>query len=380
MKKKIIAFKNILWLCGLFLFTNAEAQLDNTSFYNTPAIDSSQIGAVDIRIENFNFLKNNEYYTNIVDGSTFFGFHFKPTLSYQPGKNFRLNAGMFLWQDFGNTKFSNIAPIFTFSYQKNNHSLNFGNISGPLQHLYIEPLMNFERVIHSPLENGIQYVFSNEKVFLDFWINWKKALYRGQQTQEKIRAGISALWEFYKSGKNMIRIPVQAIFSHSGGQISPTPIPVSNYVNTALGVELSRRLNQSHLRDIIVDFYFVQSLDYSSQPVWPFKAGQGFYSNLTLESKYLTCMLSYWNSQNFITVQGGELYSSLSSSVRNVGYTENTRNLLLLRLIRDFHISDNLIFTLRIEPYWDIQNRLLEYSFGFYINYRDIFRINTINN
>lgn len=378
MKKEILLSRSLFLFCCLLLYVKSEAQQDNSDFYQSAFIDTSQAGALDLRIENFNFLKNNEYYTNIADGMTFFGFHLKPTFSYQPGKNFRLNAGIFLWKDFGNPEFSRVAPVFTLSYQKDNHSIHFGNIKGPLEHLYIEPLMNFERAIHSPLENGIQYILSNRKVFLDFWINWKKALYRGQQDQEEIRAGISFSQVVFKNEKSSLRIPVQVIAEHKGGQISPSPIPVSNLLNGASGIEFSRKITSRVLRSTTIDLYYLSSLDYSSQPYWPFSKGYGFYSNLALESKYLTLMLSYWHSEKFINIQGGELYSALSSSIRNTGYSESGRNILILRLMRDVKITDNLTFTVRLEPYWDIRNKLFEYSFGFYIHYNDIFRINKI--
>ncbi len=351
------------------------AQLDNSAFYTENIIDTSEVRTLDLRIENFNFLKNNEYYSPIADGSTLFGFHLRPRVSFQASKNFRIEGGVFLWQDFGNSNFTHIAPLFTLHYQKNNHNIYFGNIKAHLNHQYIEPLMNFERAINSPLENGFQYIFSGDFGYIDAWVNWKKALYRGQMDQEEIRGGLSLGFIAHNKGKNIFRIPFQLMLGHTGGQISPVAFPVANFINLASGLEYTRKVENRHLEKIVLDFYTVNSWDYSSTLQWPFEAGEGIYTNLSFESPYLTLMLSYWNAENFVSIQGGELYSSLSSSVRNVGYTEETRELLIIRFMRDFEITEDITFTLRVEPYWDVRNKLFEYSLGFYINYTDIFRL-----
>ena len=46
------------------------------------------------------------------------------------------------------------------------------------------------------------------------------------------------------------------------------------------------------------------------------------------------------------------------------------RKFLLVRLLRDFRISDAAALTARIEPVFDFNARLLDYSFGMYLNFR----------
>lgn len=193
-------FLKILVTLGAVLITvgKAQAQLDNRAFtspqpglekyiyregilnpdgINNALVDSvsrenaklraqkqleESIHADDLRLSlySFTFFKDNEYFNKIVDGYTLFGTQLNPQLVYYPTKDLRLEAGVFLWKDFGNPELKQVRPTYRATWTVNKHQFILGNIRANLNHNYIEPLFNFERVMLNPLEEGLQYRYS----------------------------------------------------------------------------------------------------------------------------------------------------------------------------------------------------------------------------
>jgi hypothetical protein len=107
-----------------------------------------------------------------------------------------------------------------------------------------------------------------------------------------------------------------------------------------------------------------------------FGSGQGFYGNVGLDLKHnITIMGSFWMAENFSSPRGGQLYPSESSSYKKAGLIAKRRTLIILRLYHDWKVLENLTFSTRIEPYWDLDHELFEFTFGFYLNYRPEFFI-----
>ena len=122
------------------------------------------------------------------------------------------------------------------------------------------------------------------------------------------------------------------------------------------------------------DNYYAYYYDFSNQKEQVFEDGDGIYLNLTAKTRYnLEVMASYWRGDEFITIKGGQLYPSISSSFKNAISIENKRELFFLRFLYDVKLSENFYFSTRFEPYFDIRNSNLEFSHGLYINYRPDF-------
>ena len=117
--------------------------------------------------------------------------------------------------------------------------------------------------------------------------------------------------------------------------------------------------------------YVLGFQDYSFTPgQFPFKYGRGLYLNATLETRFADVMLSYWQGSRFISPLGGDLYQSASRTVSDPDFADPQRKLVLVRLLRDFRISDAASLTARVEPLFDLNGKLLDYSFGMYLNFR----------
>jgi len=334
-------------------------------------VHSAEQGDFLVQLKSFTFFKDNEYFNEIVEGYTLFGTQLNPQLVYYPTKNLRLEGGVFLWKDFGNPQLRQVRPTFRATWTVGNNHFIFGNILPNLNHQYIEPLLDFERVILKPLEEGLQYRLTSKRVFLDVWVDWLKQEYPGVAYQEQIAGGLSS--SFHLTSDNSafsVSIPFQFTARHFGGQIDTLHAPVQTLFDYATGVVARLPLGGAVLQAVRVNAYGTLYRDNSGFFRLPYTQGSGLYLNGTLETRYADLMLSYWQGHQFYAPLGGPYYQSVASRYGTPGYTDAERRLLLVRLLRDFRITDAAAVTVRVEPVYDMGNKILDYSFGVYLNFR----------
>lgn len=386
-------FPRILVAVGALLVTagEARAQLDNRAFTSPEpgrnresievlpvtedmeGLDSHvepQAGELRLQVKEFTFFKDNEYFNDIVEGYTLFGTQLNPQLVYYPTKELRLEAGVFLWKDFGTPTLRQVRPTYRATWTHGPHQFIFGNIRANLNHGYIEPLLDFERVMLKPLEEGLQYRYLSDRVFLDVWVDWLRQEYAGVSYQEQIAGGLSSRFGLTKPGSRVqVAIPVQFTAQHHGGQIDTLHAPIQTLFNYATGVEARVPLGARGAA-LRLNAYAVGFDDHSTVFRLPYTGGNGLYLNGTLETRYVDVMASYWRGHQFYAPLGGNYYQSIASRYGTPGYTDAERRLLLLRLLRDFRISDAAALTVRVEPVYDFNRQLLDFSFGIYLNFR----------
>ncbi|GAA4433318.1 hypothetical protein GCM10023188_22610 [Pontibacter saemangeumensis] len=339
-------------------------------------VNASDANEIRIGVQALGFSRNNEYFNKIADGYTFFGYHLNPKLIYYPAPFVRLEAGIFLWKDFGSSGYQDIAPTFTAKIQKENWALLFGTLEGNLNHGYIEPLYDFERVITNRLENGLQYQLNTHAVALDAWLDWNHMLYRGEEDQEKVNGGaaLNFLLLERQGRKNLddtlrLSLPVQFTAQHQGGQIDASDLPLTTVANAAVGFGLEKVYNRKVLHRLYTSNYIVGFKDFSNEYQLPYRQGHGIYLNMGADTKYQDFMLSYWQGDGYISELGGKLYQSASTTYKYPGYVQEERRLLILRLMKDIEIIENLHLTLRLEPVVDLDNPKLEFSNAFYLTF-----------
>ena len=96
-----------------FSLSVAYAQLDNRALEKKLAVRPEYDQDIRLGLDVLGFHKNNEYFNDIADGYTLFGYHLHPKLVYFPAGFIRLEAGALLWQDFGTSRFHQVRPTFT---------------------------------------------------------------------------------------------------------------------------------------------------------------------------------------------------------------------------------------------------------------------------
>ncbi|QIL75889.1 hypothetical protein [Hymenobacter sp. HDW8] len=197
------------------------AQLDNHAFNYSLPIKPEYEGQLRVAVQGFLFTKDNEYFNKIDEGRTYYGTQLAPRLVYFPSANIRLEAGIFLYKDYGTSRLRQVRPVFTAKYQNGPHSFLFGNIEGHLQHDYIEPLFDFERVMTNRLEEGMQYKLQTDRVKLDAWVDWQRQQYRFSNFQEQVAGGLTSEVTAYQdsAGWRLGVVPLQFLAMHRGGKL-----------------------------------------------------------------------------------------------------------------------------------------------------------------
>ncbi|OKL39260.1 hypothetical protein A3841_03915 [Pontibacter flavimaris] len=358
----------------------AKAQLHNRALLQPVRVQQQNANDIRIELQALGFLKNNEYFNKIADGYTLFGYQLNPKVTYQPTENVVVEAGALLWKDFGASGYEDIAPTFTIKVQRERWALLFGTLEGNLNHGYIEPLYDFERLILNRLENGVQYKLHTPRLRLDAWADWVNMLYRGEDDQEQVNGGAAmAIPVLAQEGRGnlsdslYLTLPLQFTAQHKGGQIDASDLPLTTVANAAIGLELEKKYKRRVLHRLYTKNYVVGFKDFSNERQLPYEQGHGLYFNIGADTKYQDVMLSYWRGNGYISELGGKLYQSASTTFKNPDYLEEERELLILRLMKDVELEEGLSLTLRLEPLWDFNNPKLEFSSGLYLHFNTDF-------
>ncbi|HEX8326415.1 MAG TPA: hypothetical protein VF629_02655 [Hymenobacter sp.] len=325
-----------------------------------------------VSLHAFVFFKDNEYFNKIIEGYTLYGTQLNPQLVYYPTKDLRLEGGIFLWKDFGNPVLQQVRPTFRATWTKGKQQIILGNIRPHLHHNYIEPMFNFERVMLNPLEEGIQVRYLSDRLRVDQWVDWQRQQYRYSNYQEEVAGGVSSSYRISRNGSRWhVAVPFQFIATHRGGQIDTLERPLRTSFNEAFGVEARRSFAGPNVRAFRFGGYGLAFQNYSFSPgQFPFKYGRALYLNATLETRYADVMLSYWQGSRYVAPLGGDLYQSASRTVSNPNFLDRNRQLVFVRLMRDIRISDAAALTARVQPVFDLNAGLLDYSLEMYFNFR----------
>jgi hypothetical protein len=344
------------------------AQPDNSSLMFNQETDTTHEKEAFFKIQNLNYLKNNEYYGYMADGYTQFGIQLNPQLGYQLSKNLSIEAGVFLSKDFGNKNFNNVDPTFSLRYHKKDFKMIFGNLDGSLNHRLIEPLYNFERLMTNRLEGGLQFMIDKRHCDFDVWADWQNMIYRQSNGAEKIWAGLSGHPLKLKHNRLEFKIPFQVTILHSGGQIDTSSGSMSTNWNFNGGTALTYTPSSGPFQQFIFDARYVGNVHYLFTPAQSEKVGSGVLANAGFTAFNTDVLFSYWYGYRYLSDYGGYLYSSQSSTVYYSYIFRAQRSLLILRLTKRIRLADRVNLTLRAEPYYDFFQNLFEYSFGFYIS------------
>ncbi|MCB2376093.1 hypothetical protein LGH70_00755 [Hymenobacter sp. BT635] len=359
--------------------SQSRAQLNNRAFYRLIDIKPEYDQQLRLDVSALVFNKDNEYFNKIDEGRTYYGTQLATRLVYFPSPKWRLEAGVFLLKDFGTDNLRQVRPLFTAIYQHGRHRLLLGNIQGNVQHGLIEPLFDFERVLFRPLEEGSQYQFTSRRLKLDAWVDWQRQQYRYSDFQEEVAGGLAAEATVLEDSLGWrVGIPFQFTGFHRGGQIDTIPKPLQTYFNLASGLRLRKKLPSDIFQAVTFDGYVTQFIDYSFTQELPFSKGYGLYLNAGLNTRLSDLQVAYWKGNGFFAPLGGRLYPSISSTVSDPSYTERHRQLLILRVLKDYQLADNIVLTTRFEPLYDLGNKSIDFSFAMYLNFNQDFLLTTL--
>lgn len=362
--------KCISGLCILFC-VSLNAQLDNNIFKSEP--DTKPVPAIKSRkwlgeLGMLNYLRNEEYFNPMNPGETLLGAQFKGLIHYHPLSNMRISGGLMYQKDFGDPKFtSRLFPLIQLRYTPANWTLNFGNLDAHVRHNMLEPMISYKDAITRPVEYGIQGVYRGRNFFYDGWLNWMTQVEKASGQQEEISFGQSMEINLLRDSFISISMPLQGLAYHKGGQEVNTSRPLITRFNTAAGLKVT--LDSV----IILESYLLNSLDNSIQLSQPYKYGWANLSSLKfLIRKYNELVFSWWYSQEFQTTMGNRMFSDVNLSYPYAN--THSRSLIMLRWNYARPVYGNKIWIdTRVEPFYDLQYKKMEYMFGVFLKYQELF-------
>jgi hypothetical protein len=374
MKHYIPSRRGILvYVFLLFLSLSATAQYNNSIYFAKTEINPLDSQKLFLKISNANFINNNEFYGDFVDGYTLIGFHLTPELVYFPTKRVKLKAGAHLLKYYGLESFSSVIPVFSFQFTLTpSLSMIFGSLYGTVNHKLIEPLYEFERFFVKNHEGGIQFLLKTGFLESDTWLNWERFIIEGDPFQEEFTMGTSNIAKLTQDGAKIeLSIPFQMIASHKGGQISSIDGNIETIVNTAAGILVRKKFSDRGFKYIELSNYFLSYHDLSHTKTLPYSQGLGVYSNLIAEWRSLTIGAGYWYADRYITKRGRPVFHTVS--VKDPLYFEETRQLITSKIMLNKRVGKEVGIGLRFETYYDLLNKKLNYTYGFHIIYNQRF-------
>lgn len=376
-KKLYILFSIILISASSDLL----AQLDNSGlFYQNQNLENKKAGDLDLGIYALGFNKNNEYYERTATGYTLFGYLFRPELSYIPIENFSIKMGLLARKDFGNENYTLFQPTFSLQYKYERFRFLFGNIEGPLEHNYIEPIYDFERIVTNNPENGLQIFYDSDFLHSDAWISWNKMIYDRSPYREEFNGGVNLELKPLREDRFYVSIPLQSIATHVGGQIDDDPKPARTVSNFAAGIIIGSKFKDGFFKKVELKSYMSNYYSLESKSlIPPFRDGLAYYLNALISTQLGDVMLSYWNGDEYSSWNGGHLYQSTSKNWREPFALQPQREIIIIRLLNDIKLREDLRILPRFEPYWNLQNGKFGFSMGLYIKFQDYFHLKNIN-
>lgn len=310
----------------------------------------------DIRVSLF----NKEFFNSYQDGYTLFGYWISPGVVWKPTANLLLKAGVWNGLQYGVDGFGRWQPTLSIVYFNNDWKVIAGTLEGNLNHRMLEPMMDFERVLLDPVENGLQLKYSKGLKFWDVWVDWQQNTGPGKSQQELIWAGQHLSWPLITSDSFwQFHLDLQTTAYHAGGQNLAVPFPVRTWINGSLGLRLKRKIGAMTLECSP----YVLGMKEDEQQGW------ALYPTMGIQWKNWQWWAMYWSGDQYDNPMGGDLFQNYSRKFGTPGLIPGKREWLLLRIYWEKQMSNQLVFSLRLEPVFDFKSGQLEHSAGIYLKY-----------
>lgn len=348
----------------IFLSSAVFAQDYYSDYYAKRATDSTTKHQLSASIYNNNFIKNNEYFGPYTEGITYIGSVFQPEINWKPTKNFTLSTGWYLRYFYGRTKIETSMPVIRASYENQKGlKLTIGQLSGSMQHGFIEPIYNTDNYFIKNPEYGVQIQYNKTKLASEVYMDWEKFILPGDNTQEIITGG--ALASYYLSdakSKTGLSLHAQSIIHHFGGQVNNSESLLQTRANTAGGLKYNVPVTNRFLKNIQLSTWYLQALELSQTNTIPYEKGFALLNGIDFSNPYIKVGTSWFHGEYFFAPVGDYLFQSVSQL--NNWYVNDKRDLVCTKLALSYPIAKGIKFGFRFESYYDLKRKNNDFSYG----------------
>jgi len=366
-----LLFFNLIFIGSIL---NSTAQL----YVGERLLRDSSEQILSFRFENANFIKNNEFSSDLTNSATYIGFFAKPTMEYYLTNNMKVNAGVFLLKYSGLNNFTQAIPIFSVQQKLSKHlDLVMGSIYGSSYHNLSEPIYRIDNYFTDNVEYGAQFLYHSKYFDSDLWINWEKFIFVGDTYPERFHAGWVSEFK-YDINSLSISVPIQLYTFHQGGTIDSSTAPVYSIFNGVSGLKFKYNINKttSLIFEPKVYLYSALSSPDSGQYALDITDGNAIHMNFKFSSKYIDASIGYWHAKDFVAPDGEYLFQSLS--IKDPDYYQKYRKLIPFKLILKYPVNKYIKIQLRTDEYYNITDKVLDNSFSLFLIINQDFFISKI--
>lgn len=324
--------------------------------------DTSFTEKLSVKFKSISFFKNNEYFGDYVKGYTLPGAFVTPTLQYNSTKNTWFNIGLNALKYAGEKDFKQLNPVFSFNWEfAEKMKLTLGTFHAGFNHQLIEPIYSQEISYTNNISNGVQLLFDKQRFFADVWVDWEHFIDFGDTLQEKITGAAQLSYHFLNNETNLLSIDFQTLMHHRGGQINISDEPVQTIENDAFGIKYTYKNIAGLLKQIYFASYFTTYFNRSSVDEI-YNQGQGLYIYSGIKTNQFSLMLSYWNSNKYLSSKGEAFYHNASMSPGVI--VPISKQLINARIAYHKKITTGLHFETRLGLFYGVDNKSFNYNYG----------------
>ncbi len=390
MFRRISLLVVFVFCCGEIF--QLQAQFAENLLLNREEISESDSNRLFLKFANSNFVKDNEYFNNIVEGYTLIGYWLTTRLEYHPSPRSSVEGGIHLLKFAGRDNYFKVLPVFTFSQQITpGIQIVLGTLKSAGNHNMPEPLLDPERFYFDQVEDGVQFLFKTKRFNSDVWLSWDNFIWYGDSGQERLTFGASAEYEIFKNSEFRLSLPLHTIFTHRGGQINRPKQSIETIMNLGSGIYLDYKNDGNLFRGFRFrpEFFLYGKL--TSDPLKVYNGswvsdprtsagwaeyptinnGWAVYPNILFFEGPFLLKLSYWYSDKFYGPKGEAIYQSVSTVTP--GYVENNRSLAIGKLGYSKHLGKSILLTTGFEGYYDTNEKIFDYNISINICFNQKF-------
>jgi len=340
---------------------------------------SQTAGDLYLKLNNINFVRNNEYSNPVIEGYTLIGYFLQPELIYKPAGKVSVSFGANLLSYSGTDRFSKVKPVFSTTLSISDSTFfRMGTLTGPDKHRLQDPHFNKERLYTDYAEDGLQFVSSGKRYFSDTWLSWENFIFRGDKKREILTAGESFRYSLPPVVRRiMIELPFQLLIKHYGGQISDYDEEVETYLNLALGIRAGIVAGKSS--DVLtgIECMYFSGNSLTKNAPWDINKGNAGWYKLFGSYKNASLEAGYWHSDNYYAPDGNFIFGSVSDHIENLVIPE--RSLITGSFNLNIPIQDKLEFTFAFDGYYDTDLRRFDNAMTLHLRFGKLIKIATLN-
>ena len=177
---------------------------------------------------------NTEFFTPYRTGETILGGQLTTWFEASTGRRTALRVGLFADRRWGSEEFTDsLKPVLQAAFRGRHTTAIVGTLDAERRHRLLDALMVSTRELTTPIEYGLQWRERRGWLDGELWVNWQRL--NTAEQREAFEAGAVVRVEPVRH----LRLEVQHLWSHRGGQLFDAGVPVTNNRVTAVGVILT---------------------------------------------------------------------------------------------------------------------------------------------